>query len=57
MRSQATSSDKTPERSGTGGDEKTAEERGVARIVAKPKPNGRAHDGFAGLKKEAAWQG
>jgi DNA primase catalytic core len=53
MRSQATSSDKTPERSGTGGDEKTAEER----VVAKPKPNGRAHDGFAGLKKEAAWQG
>jgi len=42
----------SPECSGTGAEEKSAAER----IVAKPKPNGRAHDGFAGLGG-AAWQG
>ncbi len=42
----------TPESSGTGAEEKPA----PLAIVAKPKPNGRAHDGFASLGG-AAWQG
>jgi DNA primase catalytic core len=52
MRAGGTFYGPTPESSGTGAEEKPA----PLAIVAKPKPNGRAHDGFAGLGG-AAWQG
>ena len=52
MRAGGTFYGPTPECSGTGAEEKPA----PLAIVAKPKPNGRAHDGFAGLGG-AAWQG
>jgi hypothetical protein len=43
----------TQECSGTGAEEKSA----ALSIVAAAKPNGRAHDGFEGLKGAASWQG
>ena len=52
MRAGGTFYGPSPECSGTGAEENVA----APRIVAKPKPNGRAHDGFAGLGG-AAWQG
>jgi DNA primase catalytic core len=52
MRAGGTFYGPSPESSGTGAEEKPA----PLAIVAKPKPNGRAHDGFAGLGG-AAWQG
>jgi DNA primase catalytic core len=52
MRAGGTFYELSPECSGTGAEEKAV----PLAIVAKPKPNGRAHDGFAGLGG-AAWQG